>query len=240
MIGLEFIRKLNGDTTVTLAEKLSVTNALISQWENQKKPIPNKRLEKLSEIYDIPKEYFSRELTRLEQLKIERKKMSEEYDKTVVDYYEDAVDTNGNIIENVHFQTGDDGIMLCIRSLDSEIQEEKLIKLIRETIGNSYSDSSYYDEDFDSFIEKKYMDMRLISKFIKLMKNNTSMFLVYVLKAIEISDLNYSDEWGETPASKNTLVKQLAEVLKEYRLKKKQEEDEAYLEYKELFGESGD
>ena len=50
MLGLEYIRKLYGDTTVTLADKLSITNALISQWENGKKSIPEKRLEELSKL----------------------------------------------------------------------------------------------------------------------------------------------------------------------------------------------
>ena len=53
MLGLEYIRKLYGDTTVTLAEKLEISNVNISQWENGKKPIPEKRLEELSSIYNV-------------------------------------------------------------------------------------------------------------------------------------------------------------------------------------------
>ena len=70
MLGLEYIRKLYGDTTITLADKLGITNALVSQWENGKKPIPEKRLEELSTIYNLSSEYFSKELTSLEQVKI--------------------------------------------------------------------------------------------------------------------------------------------------------------------------
>ena len=58
MLGLEYIRKLYGDTTITLADKLGITNALISQWENGKKLIPDKRLEELSNIYNVSGEYF--------------------------------------------------------------------------------------------------------------------------------------------------------------------------------------
>ena len=72
MLGLEYIRKLYGDTTITLADKLGITNALVSQWENGKKPIPEKRLEELSNIYNVPSEYFSKELTSLEQVKIKK------------------------------------------------------------------------------------------------------------------------------------------------------------------------
>ena len=72
MLGLEYIRKLYGDTTITLADKLGITNALVSQWENGKKPIPEKRLEELSNIYNVSSEYFSKELTSLEQVKIKK------------------------------------------------------------------------------------------------------------------------------------------------------------------------
>ena len=72
MLGLEYIRKLYGDTTITLADKLGITNALVSQWENGKKPIPEKRLEELSSIYNVSSKYFSKELTSLEQVKIKK------------------------------------------------------------------------------------------------------------------------------------------------------------------------
>ena len=72
MLGLEYIRKLYGDTTVTLAEKLGISNVNISQWENGKKPIPEKRLEELSNIYNVSSKYFSKELTSLEQVKIKK------------------------------------------------------------------------------------------------------------------------------------------------------------------------
>ena len=72
MLGLEYIRKLYGDTTITLADKLGITNALVSQWENGKKPIPEKRLEELSKLYNLSSKYFSKELTSLEQIKIKK------------------------------------------------------------------------------------------------------------------------------------------------------------------------
>ena len=72
MLGLEYIRKLYGDTTMTLADKLGITNALVSQWENGKKPIPEKRLEELSKLYNVSSKYFLKELTSLEQVKIKK------------------------------------------------------------------------------------------------------------------------------------------------------------------------
>ena len=72
MLGLEYIRKLYGDTTITLADKLGITNVNISQWENGKKPIPKKRLEELSKLYNVSSKYFSKELTSLEQVKIKK------------------------------------------------------------------------------------------------------------------------------------------------------------------------
>ena len=58
MIGLEYVRKQNGDTVEALATKLGITKSLISQWENGRKPIPSKRLIQLSELYGLPEKYF--------------------------------------------------------------------------------------------------------------------------------------------------------------------------------------
>ena len=67
MIGLNYIRNLYKKTTVDLAEELGVTNGLISQWEQGKKPIPAKRVEQLSKLFDIPEQYFTKQVSDIDQ-----------------------------------------------------------------------------------------------------------------------------------------------------------------------------
>lgn len=114
MIGLEYIRKLYDDTTITLAEKLGVTKGLISQWENGKKPIPDKRLDELSALYNVPKDYFSRELTKLEQLYITR-----------------------DILLSKSKEDIDDNVQKELQTLEDEIEVEEILREVRYIIINT-------------------------------------------------------------------------------------------------------
>lgn len=71
MIGLEYIRKLNKDTCESLAEKICVTNPLVSQWESGKKPIPQKRISEIATLYNVKPEYIAKELTKLDKLHLD-------------------------------------------------------------------------------------------------------------------------------------------------------------------------
>lgn len=114
MIGLEYIRKLHNDTTITLAEKLGVTKGLISQWENGKKPIPDKRLDELSALYNVPKDYLSKELTKLEQLYITR-----------------------DILLSKSKEDIDDNVQKELQTLEDEIEVEEILREVRYIIINT-------------------------------------------------------------------------------------------------------
>ena len=236
MLGLEYIRKLYGDTTITLADKLGITNALISQWENGKKPIPEKRLEELSKLYNVSKEYFSRELTKLEQLHIEYDKVSDEYDATVNEY-ELPVDFDENGIPRgfVTQTCGDNGILAYMRILETDIEIEETLQEVRDIIDEN---CSKYHEPFgmDSIVDTREKNIRLIRKFISLMKDNDAMFLAYILRAIELSGED-GDAWGEIPKlDKNGLTGKLLAVIKEWKVSEQKRRETEYQEYKELFG----
>ncbi len=235
MIGLEYIRKLYGDTTSALAEKLGISNVNISHWETQKKPIPAKRLEELSQIYNIPQKFFSKELTRLEELKIEYKKVSQAYDGSIVEY-EAAYDFDENGIprEFIKRAEGDSGLLEHLRCLETDIKIEKVIQEVRNVIDDSYSES---DEVFgiDDFISTREQNIGLIKKFVSLMKSNPNEFLARVLRAVELS--NPDDEgWGTNPRIDNTLVNSLVETMRDWKKSEKERKEREYQEYKDLFG----
>lgn len=240
MLGLEYIRKLYGDTTITLADKLGITNALVSQWENGKKPIPEKRLNELSKLYNVSKEYFSRELTKLEQLHIEYDKMSDQYDETVneyempVDFDEDGV-PRGYITQTC----GDDGLLEHMRILETDIEIEETLQEVRNIIDENRSKNP---EPFgmESIVDTREKNIRLIRKFISLMKDNDAMFLAYILRAIELSEED-GDAWGEIPKlDKNGLTGKVLAVIKEWRVAEQKRREAEYQEYKELFGIDND
>lgn len=240
MIGLEYIRKLNSDTVDSLAEKLHVTKGLISQWENQKSPIPNKRLEELSKLYNVSQEYFSRELTKLEQLHIEYDKVSDEYDATVNEY-ELPVDFDENGIPRgfVTQTCGDNGILSYMRILETDIEIEETLQEVRDIIDEN---CSKYHEPFgmDSIVDTREKNINLIRKFVSLMKDNDVMFLAYILRAVELSGED-GDAWGEIPKfDKNGLTGKVLAVIKEWKVAEQKRREAEYQEYKELFGIDND
>lgn len=236
MIGLEYVRKQNGDTVETLATKLGLTKSLISQWENGRKPIPSKRLIQLSELYGLPEKYFNKELNKSDQLKIQLKKLSSQYDDSVV---EDEVpidfDENGKPIEYESVVYGDRGTAEAIRSTEFDIKVEQFTEKVKNVI---YNNNINYDDEqqtIDNIIDTQETNLGLIKKFVSLMKDNDSMFLAYILRAIELSEED-GDAWGEMKYDKNGLTGKVLSVIKEWKETEKKRRETEYQEYKELFG----
>lgn len=236
MIGLEYVRKQNGDTVEALAIKLGITKSLISQWENGRKPIPSKRLIQLSELYGLPEKYFNKELNKSDQLKIQLKKLSSQYDDSVV---EDEVpinfDANGKPIEYEPVVYGDRGTAEAIRSTEFDIKVEQFTEKVKNVI---YSNNINYDDEqqtIDNIIDTQETNLGLIKKFVSLMKDNDSMFLAYILRAVELSEED-GDAWGEMKYDKNGLTGKVLAVIKEWKEAEQKRREAEYQEYKELFG----
>lgn len=236
MIGLEYVRKQNGDTVEALATKLGITKSLISQWENGRKPIPSKRLIQLSELYGLPEKYFNKELNKSDQLKIQLKKLSSQYDDSVV---EDEVpidfDENGKPIEYESVVYGDRGTAEAIRSTEFDIMVEQFTEKVKNVI---YSNNINYDDEqqtIDNIIDTQETNLGLIKKFVSLMKDNDSMFLAYILRAVELSEED-GDAWGEMKYDKNGLTGKVLAVIKEWKEAEQKRREAEYQEYKELFG----
>lgn len=78
MIGLEFICKLYNKQFKDLADELGVSKQVINGWIKEKYKISKKHLPKLSEIFNLPEEVFQKELTDVEQIEIQQKKIRNE------------------------------------------------------------------------------------------------------------------------------------------------------------------
>lgn len=236
MLGLEYIRTTFGDTTVTLSEKMGISNVNISQWENGKKTIPEKRLEELHSLYHIPKEYFSKELTPLEQLKVKWVKAHQDWKASYVESEEPVeFDADGNPTKYATFSNCDKGSSIYLREIEADIKVEKVIEEVRSVIKNKCQDLG---EDYDelSYADEREANANLIHKFVSLMKDNDIMFLAYILRAVELSEED-GDAWGEIPKlDRNGLTGKVLAVIKEWKEAEQKRREAEYQEYKELFG----
>lgn len=78
MIGLEYILKLYGIQHQELAEMLEIKKQNINLWVKGKQNISKKYLPELSIYFNIPEEFFQKELNQIDRLEIQKRKLQKE------------------------------------------------------------------------------------------------------------------------------------------------------------------
>lgn len=78
MIGLEYVLNLYKMQHQELAEKLGIRKQNINLWIKGKQDVSKKHLPKLAEIFNIPEEYFQKELDDIEQIEVRQRKIRNE------------------------------------------------------------------------------------------------------------------------------------------------------------------
>lgn len=90
MIGLEYVLNLYKMQHQELAERLGIRKQNINLWIKGKQDVSKKHLPKLAEIFNIPEEYFQKELDDIEQIEVRQRKIRNElveyeYEHTFID-----------------------------------------------------------------------------------------------------------------------------------------------------------
>lgn len=88
MIGLEYIVNLYNYQFKDIAEELGVSKQVVNGWIKERYKISRKHLPKLSNIFNIPEQYFQKELTELDKCNIQEIKLSNE---VIKHEYEDTI-----------------------------------------------------------------------------------------------------------------------------------------------------
>jgi len=115
MIGLEYVLKLFEMTQQELAYKLEIKQQNIDSWIKGKRKIPKKHLPKLVDIFNVPEEYFQKELETKDKEKIQMMKLYETNDEEKLGYKIDK------IIDDEKWDLGEH---------ESEFEEEMKISLL--------------------------------------------------------------------------------------------------------------
>jgi len=75
MIGFEYICNLFNKKYINIAIELCIAKQTINSWTSGKRKIPKKYIPILSEKFNIPKEYFQKEINDLDKIKIQKIKL---------------------------------------------------------------------------------------------------------------------------------------------------------------------
>lgn len=86
LIGLEYILNLYNIPQIELAEKLGIKKQNINLWLKRKQKISKKHLPALEKIFGISSEYFTKELTEIDKLEIQKEKLKKDLKPVVKEY----------------------------------------------------------------------------------------------------------------------------------------------------------
>lgn len=215
MIGLEYILALYDMPHTDLAKKLNISRQNINQWIKGKNKIPKKHLPSLSKIFNIPEEYFQKELNDIDKLKIQKKKIESE----MVEFeYEDTI-IDGNTGEEITItQTYlDSEEQFYLEHISYEIDEKELYAKIKGTLDKCFRDDegSMDDglcdawtllEDFQKFTDimnKESINKNTIRKILRAIKLaygkgfDSDEFVKKIMEAIKEEEDKNKKDWEE-------------------------------------------
>lgn len=86
MIGLEYVLQLHNIQHQELAEQLGIKKQNINMWIKGKQNVSKKYLPQLAEQFDLPEEFFQKELTEIERLIVQKQKLQKEMKPVIVGY----------------------------------------------------------------------------------------------------------------------------------------------------------
>jgi len=135
MIGLEYILNLNKLAQQELADELGIRKQNISRWVSNERSIPKKYLSGLSVRFDMPVEYFNKELEQTDMAKLNI--LFKENNQTTVgveDYKKlltEEISANIiNIVKDYDIET-----LKYIKLITSSLDKDKLNNSLKDLLG---------------------------------------------------------------------------------------------------------
>ena len=134
MIGLEYILNVYGIMQKDLAEELGIKRQNITSWISKKQNISKKYLPVLSEKFNLPMEYFQKEITEMDKIIIEKNFLKKHIETSMV-VYEDAIwDEETNSYQKIESKHYDIEAIDRYNLIEKEEQEFKLLNKIKSVI----------------------------------------------------------------------------------------------------------
>lgn len=217
---LKFIAQTFNKSLADVARELGVTRQTINEWVGKKrKPIPEKRIKQLAEIFDLDESYFRKaELSPSEKLKIQIIKLEREDVAHEVPVFDDEGNEVGTTIwyEN-------EGI---IRHLSDEQERLERIERLHSEIDHLVLKQPIEDE-LNSDVEEYSDNLSVFYSVVGILKSNNEehqMLLKLLLNLLDLDRMEFDDEIALgfydsnfvsrfIPRNKKQFAKELLELL---------------------------
>lgn len=139
MIGLEYILALYNIQHVELAEKLEIKKQNINLWVKKKQKIPKKYLPILEEIFGLDQKYFSKELSEIEKLEIQKEKLKKDLKPVIKKHEKQFIAGEVNDIVEVPVYDKEE-----MNTIERDIEKAKLVSRFKEAL-DVVDDNPYMD-----------------------------------------------------------------------------------------------
>jgi plasmid maintenance system antidote protein VapI len=140
LLGLEYILGLYNMQHVELAEKLGIKKQNINLWIKGRQSIPKKYLPILEELFAIDRGYFTKELTEIDKLEIQKEKLKKDLNPVIKRYEQQFM--SGEVADLVDVPIYDKEE---INTIEREIEKAKLVSRFKEALdivdNNPYMDT---------------------------------------------------------------------------------------------------
>ncbi|KEJ01822.1 helix-turn-helix domain-containing protein [Clostridium botulinum] len=140
MIGLEYILGLYNMPHIELAEKLSIKKQNINMWVKKKQKIPEKYLPILEELFGLDKKYFTKDLSEIEKLEIQKEKLKKDLKPIIKKHEQQFMIGKGNDMVQVPVYDKEE-----INAIERDIEKAKLMARFKKAMdvidNNPYIDT---------------------------------------------------------------------------------------------------
>lgn len=173
IIGFEYICELYKKSYNSIAEELGISRQSINGWIKGLRPIPKKHLPKLAEIFELPEEYFQKELLEDEKENVKRNKIN--YDFGSIVHMMMEVEEIKNTIQDKTVEEQIDyveSMYMGLISITEYILNKKTLNVKCEEIAKALKEEE--DKEIDEILEmvkeiiyEDYMNINEFKKYLK-------------------------------------------------------------------------
>lgn len=129
MKGLEYILELYGMQQIELAEKLGIKKQNINLWIKGKQNISKKHLPTLEKIFGVESKCFSKVLTELEKLEIQKEKLKRDLQPVITKHEEQFLIGEENDLVEVPVYDKEE-----LNQIEHSIEKAKLIEKFQQML----------------------------------------------------------------------------------------------------------
>lgn len=114
---------------VELADYLGIKKQNINMWIKKKQNIPKKYLPILEELFEVKIEFFTKELTEIEKLEIQKEKLKKDLEPVVMKYEEQFIIGENNDLVEVPVYDKEE-----INKIERNIEKAKIVSRFKEAL----------------------------------------------------------------------------------------------------------